>query len=213
MAVAISEAASSEVILGLLESVQGAAAALDALIAAGCRSSELGMLMTDRTAERAFGRAEVRDSSGAVSVFSGHVHSLAADLKPLAPLGTVGSGLVAAGPLAALLVSAGLGSQRGLEQALEELGVTADAADAARRVLQGAVLVSAPIGDGSEVQQTLATESALFWRVPLTAPLTRSAVVTEPLAPAPDRSARYRPVIESPDEARRSSVGATKHGT
>jgi hypothetical protein len=199
--------------LALLDSVQRAAPLLDALIAQGHPRSELGILMTDRAAERAFGRAEVRDSTGAGSVFSGDVHALAAELKPLAPLGTVGAGLVATGPLAALVVSAGIGSRAGLEQALDELGLTADGADVARRVSQGAVLVSASAPSDSEVQQTLATQSARFWRVPLTVPLTRSAVVSEPLAPAPDRSARYRPVIESPDEARRSSIGATKRGT
>jgi hypothetical protein len=208
--VAPSQTQPSELTLALLDSVQHAAPVLDALVAGGHPQSGLGLLMTDRAAERAFGRAEVRDSSGAGSVFSGEVHSLAAQLKPLAPLGTLGAGLVAAGPLAALVVSAGLGSRAGLEQALEELGLTADASDLSRRVSQGAVLISASAPGDSSVQQTLATQSVLFWRVPLTAPLTRSAVVSEPLAPAPDRSARYRPVIESPDDARRSSVGATK---
>ena len=210
---AISEAQPSGMILGLFESVQHAATTLDALLAAGSSPSDLGWLMTDRAAERAFGRPEVRDSVGVTSVFSGAVHSLASELKPIAPLGAPGAGLLAAGPLAPLLVSAGLGSGGGFEQALQELGLTGDAAEAAQRVTRGAVLVSAPAPNGVELPQALATESLLFWRVPLTAPLTRSAVVDEPLAPVPDRSARYRPVIESPDEARRSSVGATKHGS
>jgi hypothetical protein len=197
--------------VGLMESVQRAAPAIDALIVEGSRPSEIGLLMTDRAAERAFGHAEVRDGTGALSTFSGAVHALAAELKPIAPLGTVGAGLVGAGPLAAVLVSA-LGARGGIEQALDELGLSRDAAEVARRLSHGAVLVSAPAGD-ADAQRALPTASVLFWRLPHAAPLTRSALVTEPLAPVPDRSARYRPVIESPDEANRSSVGASKRGT
>jgi hypothetical protein len=186
-----------------LESVQRAAQAIDALIAGGCPPSDIGLLMTDRTAERAFGRADDRDSDGATSTFSGDVHSLAAALQPLAPLGAGGTGLVAAGPLAALVDSEGLGSDGGLEQGLAELGMTRDAADVAQRVLQGAVLVSAPVFDDSELFRAFVAQSAMFWRVPLTAPLATSAVVIEPLAAAVDRSARYRPVIEGSGDVRR----------
>lgn len=198
-----SDEQASEVTLSLLESVQRAAQAIDALIAGGCPPSDIGLLMTDRTAERAFGRAEVRDSDGVTSTFSGDVHSLAAALKPLAPLGTGGTGLVAAGPLAALVVSAGLGSGGGLEQGLAELGMARDAADVAQRVLQGAVLVSTPVFADSELFRAFVAQSAMFWRVPLTAPLGTSAVVIEPLAAAVDRSARYRPVIEGAGDVRR----------
>jgi hypothetical protein len=201
--VANSEAQPSEVTLSLLESIQRAATVLDALRAGGCPPSDIGLLMTDRTAERALGRAEVRGRDDVTSTFSGEVLSLAAALKPLAPLGTVGTGLVASGPLAALVVSAGLGSRAGLEQALAELGVTRDAADVARRVLQGGVLVSAPVLPDSELFRAFVAQSAMFWRVPLTAPLTVSAVVTEPLAASPDRIAHYRSLIEGPDNMRR----------
>jgi hypothetical protein len=201
--VANSEEQASEVTLSLLESVPRAAQAIDVLIAGGCPPSDIGLLMTDRTAERAFGRADDRDSDGATSTFSGDVHSLAAALQPLAPFGAGGIGLVAAGPLAALVDSAGLGSDGGLEQGLAELGMTRDAADVAQRVLQGAVLVSAPVFDDSELFRAFVAQSAMFWRVPLTAPLTTSAVVIEPLAAAVERSARYRPVIEGSGDVRR----------
>jgi hypothetical protein len=186
-----------------LESVQRAATVLDALMAGGCPPSDIGILMTDRTAERAFGRAEVPGSDGVTNTYSREVQSLAAALKSLAPLGTGGTGLVAAGPLAALVVSAGLGSGAGLEQGLAELGVTRDAADVARRVLQGGVLVSAPVLGDSELFRSFVAQSAMFWRVPLTAPLTASAVVTEPLATTTDRSARYKPVTMGPENVRR----------
>ena len=119
---------------------------------------------------------------------------------------------MATGPLAAFFVS-GLAARGGIERALEELGLARDATEVGQRLLQGAVLVSAPAAGAADAQGALATETVLLWRVPLATPLTRSAVVTEPLATTPDRSARYRPVIESPDEANRSSVGASKHGT
>jgi hypothetical protein len=186
---------------------------IDDLLERGVAPSNLGLLMTDRTAERALGRPEARDSRGAISAFSGGVHAIVADMKPLAALATAGAGLVATGPLAAALISAGLGSRGGFAQALQELGITRDAAEIAHGVTNGAVLVSVTQQSDADVPEALAKGSELFWRLPLHAPLTRSAVVTAPLAPVADRSARYRPVIESPDEARRSTTGATKHGT
>jgi len=200
-------------ILGLFGSVQLGAAAIDALLASGKARDGIGWLMTDRAAERALGRPEVRDRAGAVATFSGAVQAIAAELRPLTPLATRGAGLLATSPLGSLLVSAGLGSRGGLEEALQELGLAGDSREVGRRINNGAVLISVAPGEREPAVQAFTEQSLLFWRVPVTRAPSRSAVVTEPLAPAPGRDARYRPVIESPDEAMRSSVGASKHGS
>lgn len=203
----------ASLVLGLFDSVQRAAGVLDSLIGAGMSVEALGVLMSDRAAERAFGRPEVRDAAGATSAFSGHVHRIAGSLKPMAALSTAGAGLVAAGPLAPALVSAGLGSRGGLDRALEELGIASDAPEVARKVKNGAVLVSLVAEDDDAPVEPIPGESTMFWRVPLTAPLATPAVIVQPLAGAGDQSARYTPVIESPDQTRASSQGASKLGT
>jgi len=201
--------------VGLFDSVPQAAEALDALLGAGLAEAALGVMMSDRAVERHFGPPEVRGDTGATSVLSGNAHRVAARLRPMAGLGTPGAGLVATGPLASALVSAGLGSRGGLEQALAELGAAADAPEVARRVKNGAVLISTPLEHAGTAQSEpmLQTRSSMFWRLRLGRPSAPPAVITSPGAPAPDRDARYRPAIESPDGAAGSRTGASRSGS
>jgi hypothetical protein len=201
--------------VGLFESVQRASGALDGLVAAGLDETAVGLMMSDRAAERAFGPPEARDAVGATSAFSNLTHRLAARLRPMAALGTPGAGLVATGPLAAALVSGGLGARSGLEQALGELGASADAAEAARRVKNGAVLVSTPPAEGgaAQAEPVLQSQSSMFWQLQLERPLATPALITAPAAAAGEQRARYEPLLETPDEATGSASGASRSGT
>lgn len=204
------EGSGRSLILVLLESVQDAARVIDELLTTHERG-ELGLLMTDRAAERAFGRAEVRDAQGAQATFSGGVHGVASGLRPLAALSAPGSGLVAAGPIAPALTAAGLGSQNGLERALEGLGLQRTG-EVARAVADGAVMVGIEVDEDDEVPGAVVRASETFWRIPRVWFESLPGVITPPTAPTGDQDARYRPVIETRDEARGSITGASKQG-
>lgn len=185
---------------GVFESVQHAAEVIDGLLQAGFDQSRIGVLTSDRTAERDFGPPNIRRELGSASPFSPDVSRLAMGLKPIAALGTPGTGLVATGPLAAMLVAVGLASSTGLEHALEKLDITdLDAREAARRVKNGAVLVSAPALDpdglarAAEVMRGLAS---MALQLHLDQPLPSTGVMAEPEASAAEQRARYAPVIE-----------------
>lgn len=199
---------------GVFEAIQHAATVVDRVLDAGLESSRLGMLMSDRTAERHFGPPNARNELGAAGTYSVHVNRLALNLKPMAALGTPGSGLVAAGPLAAALVSAGLGSSSGLEAALTELGLDqARAGDIARRVKNGAVVVAVQPGSSelaSRLAPLLAHEGAVSFELPLEHPLVATAVVTRPQAPPGAQRARYDLVVEPDDDGSRAPLGARK---
>lgn len=202
---------------GVFESVQRAANAIDGLAGVGLAPGALGAVMSDRTAERHFGPANARQELGAGGTFGANVNRVAASLSPMAALGTPGAGLVATGPLAAALVGAGLGSRSGLEHALAQLGVALDQArEVARRVKNGAVLVSVPVDGGTQSESCSAPirgDSSMTLQLHLTRPLSNTTVVTRPRAPAGEQRARYEPVVESPEPARGSRVGANKLGS
>lgn len=180
---------------GVFESVQHAANAIDGLSDVGLAPHALGAVMSDRTAERHFGPANVRQELGAAGTFGAKVNRVAASLSPMAALGTPGAGLVATGPLAAALVGAGLGSRYGLEHALAQLGVELDEArEVARRVKNGAVLVSVPAEDASAPARFAApmqNDSSMIFQLHLTRPLSNTTVVTRPRAPVVSARARY----------------------
>ena len=173
---------------GVFASVQHAAHAIDGLLATGADQAKLGVLMSDRTAQRHFEPPNVRNELGSASAFSADVNRIAAALSPMAALGTAGSGLVAAGPLAASLVAAGLGSRAGLERALLALDIAPDQArDVARRVKNGSVLVGV-LMEESDTAERLTTlmlnETSLPLELHLNRPLTYATLVTRPQAPA-----------------------------
>lgn len=196
---------------GVFESVQHAANAIDGLMNVGLAPDGLGAVMSDRTAERHFGPANVRQELGAAGTFGANVNRVAASLSPMAALGTPGAGLVATGPLAAALVGAGLGSRFGLEHALAQLGVKPDEArEAARRVKNGAVLVSVPAEDAAAPARFVApmqSDSSMTFQLHLKRPLSNTSVVTRPRAPVVSERARYQPV-ETPDADGGGRAGA-----
>lgn len=197
---------------GVFESVQHAANAIDGLCNVGLAPAALGAVMSDRTAERHFGPANARKELGASGTFGANVNRVAASLSPMAALGTPGAGLVATGPLAAALVGAGLGSRAGLEHALAHLGVTLDEArEVARRVKNGAVLVSVP-AEGARAPARfvvpMQSDSSMTLQLHLNRPLANTTVVTRPRAPAVNERVRHEPESEPPEAARASRNGA-----
>ena len=135
-----------DLFVGVFDTVQATASAVDRLVDAGFDQQALGLLMSDRTAQRHFGPPSPRNPLG-VAGHGANVSRLSYRLKPVAALGTPGAGLVAAGPIEGVLVAAGLGTRAGLEVALKTLGTDEEAArDVARRVKNGAALVSVPVG-------------------------------------------------------------------
>lgn len=142
-----------DLLVGVFDTVQETASAVDRLIDAGVDQQALGLLMSDRTAQRHFGPPSPRNPLG-VAGHGANVSRLSYRLKPVAALGTPGAGLVAAGPIEGVLIAAGLGTRAGLELALKTLGTDDESArDVVRRVKNGATLVSAPVGaPGTEVQ-------------------------------------------------------------
>jgi hypothetical protein len=197
---------------GVFESVQHAANAIDGLLNVGLAPDVLGAVMSDRTAERHFGPANGRQELGAAGTFGANVNRVAASLIPMAALGTPGAGLVATGPLAAALVGAGLGSRCGLEHALAQLGVKLDEArEVARRVKNGAVLVSVPAEDGAgpaRFDAPMQSDSSMTFQLHLKRPLSNTTVVTRPRAPAISERARYEPVVETSDADGGGRAGA-----
>ena len=188
---------------GVFDSVQHAANAIDGLSNVGLPPDALGAVMSDRTAERHFGPANVRQELGDAGTFGANVNRVVASLSPMAALGTPGAGLVATGPLAAALVGAGLGSRHGLEHALAQLGVELDEArEVARRVKNGAVLVSVPAEDpGAPVRfaAPMQGDSSMTFQLHLTRPLSNTTVVTRPRAPVVPERARYGHIVNRSD--------------
>lgn len=197
---------------GVFGSVQHAANAIDGLLNVGLAPEALGAVMSDRTAERHFGPANVRQELGAAGTFGANVNRVVASMSPMAALGTPGAGLVATGPLAAALVGAGLGSRSGLEHALAQLGVKPDQArEVARRVKNGAVLVSMPAEDVAAPARFAAPmqrDSSMTLQLHLKRPLSSTTVVTAPRAPAVAQRARYEPVLDMSEAEGAGRAGA-----
>ena len=199
--------------VGVFETVAQAATVIDRLLDAGVPRAALGLLLPDRTAERHFGPRNARNELGAEGTYSAEMNTLARSLRPIAGLGMPGSGLVGVGPLPAALVSAGLGSQGGLERALKELGVDAErAGEVARRVKNGAVLVSSSLDGASNTQRSamlLEHEAALGIQLDLARPIGPGTVVAQPSAPIAEQSARYEPVIDAGEDTRVTRTGVS----
>jgi hypothetical protein len=214
----MTQAASAEaLVLGVFEAVQQAASVVDRLLDAGLEHALLSLLLSDRTAERHLGPPDVRNALGATGTYSANFNQLAVNLSPMAALGTPGSGMVATGPLPAALVTAGLGSIHGLEQALSALGVEPDTArEVARRVKNGAALVGVRVTEAPAAERwasLIRHESVLSVQLQVNRPTAHAAVVTRPIAPVGDQRARYEPLIETAEEARGSTQGANRSGS
>lgn len=136
----------SSLIIGVIDSVPSAASLIDRLLDARLQPGALSLLSSERTADQHLAPASVSRSPEAGATPGLGLRRIAANLSPLAPLGAPASGLVATGLLRAALVTSGIGSGRGFAHALMGLGIEpATAAEIARRINQGAVLVGARI--------------------------------------------------------------------
>jgi hypothetical protein len=173
--------------VGVFDAVVQAGTVVDRLLDAGLPRTTLGMLMSDRTAERHFA-PNARRAQAAHGAYSPHFLQLARSLAPVAGLGMPGLGLLGVGSLPAALVSAGVGSSRGLQQALVELGVHAERAEeVARRVKDGAVLLSAASEGSTDARRStplLQQEAALSVQLDLSASSLAPAVITPARGPA-----------------------------
>jgi hypothetical protein len=197
--------------VGVFESVQHTVNAVAALLEQGYEQGRFGFLMSDRAAERHFGPLNAHQDLGPPTGGRTSLQRLAAGLRPVAPLGTTGAGLVATGPLAALLVAAGLGCGAGLDRAFQVLGLSAEAArDLTRRVKNGALLLSMPAlspGNPSAVTAS-SVQHAMCFLLHLDRPFSNPAVVTRPRAPAGDQRARYAPIPGIEEATRAARTGA-----
>jgi hypothetical protein len=206
---------SQQLTVASFDSLQRAATVIDRLIDAGHPENQLGLLMTDRTAARQLAPPTARDELGTAGRHSDAVNRLARALSPVAALGSPGTGLLATGPLAAALVSAGLGSALGLRGALQQLGVSSDVArEVVRHVDNGAVLLGALLEERPPKWAALVEhESVLVFSLEPATDDSPRAVVTRPAAAAGDQRASYEPLIESPDPALGSRAGANRIGS
>jgi hypothetical protein len=209
--IAIERGPGERLMVGVFESVQHAADAVAALLEQSFEEGRFGFLMSDRAAERHFGPLHAHQDLGSPKGGRSSLQRLAARLRPVAPLGTTGAGLVATGPLAALLVAAGLGCGAGLERAFQVLGLSAEEArELTRRVKNGALLLSmpAPQPDDTSVIIASSVQHAMSVLLHLDRPCSNPAVVTRPRAPAGDQRARYAPIpgIEEATRAARSGA-------
>jgi hypothetical protein len=201
---ATTESLDQRLTVAVFEAVAQAGTVVDRLLDGGLPRTTLGMLMTDRTAERHFAPPNADRAQAAQAAYSPHFLQLARSLAPIGGLGMSGSGLLGVGSLPAALVSAGLGSAGGLQQALVNLGVDAvHAEEVARRVKNGAVLLSAaPEGSTDAVRSTplLRHEAALSVQLNLSASSRAPTLITPPEAPLGEQRAGYAPLVQSPDE-------------
>jgi hypothetical protein len=182
-----------------------------ALVEQGFEEDQFGFLMSDRSAVRQFGPLNAYSDVGTPPGGRTSLQRLAAGLHPVAPLGTTGAGLVAAGPMAAILVAAGLGCGAGLERAFQVLGMAPEAArEVTRRVKNGALLLSMPAPEpgGPSTAVASSLQNAMPVLLHLDRPLSNPAVVTRPRAPAGEQRARYAPIPGIEEAARVARSGA-----
>jgi hypothetical protein len=179
-------------VAGLFESHVTALAAIDGLLDSGSTAEAIGLVMSDRTAERGFSIAERMQSETQGGVQPGFI-SLASSLRPMAPLGSPGSGTIAGGPAVPLLERAGLGTARDLSETLQHCGAEPDeAAFIAERVKNGAVLVTLR-GELTSVLQAASRTVSLEGS---TEPLVEGGLFRPPEAPAGEQRAAYEPRVQ-----------------
>lgn len=126
---------------------QSAIHALNRLVESGC---EVGLLMSDREAERHFS-ASVAIHRDLPRLMSAEAALVACALRAPARIGMRGTGIVAAGPLLASLQSVGVGVGRGLRQGMTRLGLSRPEAEGlAERLKKGAVVVGLSEQDAAD---------------------------------------------------------------
>jgi hypothetical protein len=195
--------------------VQQASQAVAGLVERGFEEVQFGLLLSDRSAERHFEPPNARSDLASPAGARTSLQRLAAGLCPVAPLGTSGAGLVATGPIVAILVAAGLGCGAGLERAFRVLGMAAEPArDVTRRVKNGALLVSMPAPEPGNTPAGAAPgdQSAMHVLLHLDRPLSNTAVVTRPRASAGEQRARYAPIPGIDEATRGARAGAYRFG-
>jgi hypothetical protein len=179
-------------VIGGFDSVHGAATIIDRMLEAGLHSVALSVLTSERTAERLRTLSARPEPSTGARAGAG-LERVTANLSPLLPFGASSSGLVATGLLKAALITAGIGSGRGFEQTLVGLGIRSDAAaELARQVAQGGLLVGARIEELDPAAQSAAAlleqGATLAVHLQIAHSPTGTRVVARPAAPGNSRA-------------------------
>jgi len=159
----------ANLITGLFDTENAAENAVAQLKQLGYGQNEITIVMKDRAAAENFAHdsgSRAMEGVGAGAAIGGTIGAVLAGLLAVGSVTIPGVGLLAAGPLAAMLAGAGAGGiAGGLIGWLTSLGIPEDVAPYYERALnEGGVVVavSAHPGDESRVQQILQNGSVAY---------------------------------------------------
>jgi len=159
----------ANLITGLFDNESAAESAVAQLKQLGYGQNEITIVMKDRAAAQEFAHdsgSRAMEGVGAGAAIGGTIGAVLAALLAVGSVTIPGVGLVAAGPLAAMLAGAGAGGiTGGLIGWLTSLGIPEDVAPYYERGLsEGGVVVavSAHPGDEGRVQQILQNGSVAY---------------------------------------------------
>ncbi len=159
----------ANLITGLFDSESAAETAVAQLKQIGYGQNEITIVMKDRGAADSLAHdagARTMEGVGAGAAIGGTIGAVLAGLLAIGSVTIPGVGLIAAGPLAAILAGAGAGGIAGsLVGWLTSLGVSGDVAPYYEHGLNnGGVVVAVAVhtGDESRVQQILQTGSVAY---------------------------------------------------
>jgi len=159
----------ANLITGLFDSETTAEAAVSQLKQIGYGQNEITIVMKDRAAASEFAHdtgSRTMEGVGAGAAIGGTIGAVLAGLLAIGSVTIPGVGLVAAGPLAAMLAGAGAGGIAGsLVGWLTSLGIPEDVAPYYEQGLTNGgvvVAVAAHAGDENRVQQILQTGSVAY---------------------------------------------------
>lgn len=194
-------------VAAVFDEYQRALSALDRL-ASAVGADHLSLVMADREAERHFS-ASTRNRLGMPLQLGESAMPVVAGLRPLAALGTRGTGLVASGPIISILVAAGVGAGGGLRRGLSGLGVDKEQVERIfAKVRNGALIVAAEVpaaqvhaieeilAEGSQMQMQLKAEREPVAKPTLQQPTPQPAPTpSDPMASADELEFEREPTI------------------
>jgi hypothetical protein len=177
---------------------QRAIAALNRLVTVA-DAEHLSLVMADREAERHFSAA-ARTKIGVPLPLDEAAQPVVQGLRPLAALGTRGTGLVASGPMVSILVGAGVGAGLGLRRGLSGLGVEPERVEQVFAKVRNGALILAVQGVDDETlaraERVLAEGSAVQLKLTVEHEGTAKPTLQ---APAPSVGDDGRPSVDDLD--------------